>query len=183
VATFVDVRGVQLATIEVGTGGIDTFTETVAQEATYWGGDKGDVTVRYAELPGMPASATVAGLVQKGVRVTTRPRLPGQQGVYKYVGAVGAGFLGKPPQTAAMWSTFLDAVGEGMAVVRDAETLAHVETVVPKEGIPTMPDGSPVMGRVLAYLLAVEAAAQHRASNQQATAGTSMVARIVQANA
>lgn len=183
VATFVDARGVQLALIEVPSGGIDAFTESVAQEVAYWGGDKSNVTVRYAELAGMPSSATVAGLTQKGVRVSTRPRLPGQQGTYKFAGSIGAGYVGKPEQTAALWTAFLTAVGNGMAMIRDAETLAHLETVVEKAGIPTMPDGSPVTGRVLAYLLAVEAASEHRTATHQDVAATSVFARVVRANA
>jgi predicted phage terminase large subunit-like protein len=158
VAVFVDERGRMLSMVEVGTGGVDLFVEEVAMEANYW---TERLAARYAELPGGPASQTVSALARKGIRLSARPPQIGQAA--KFPGQDKAGFTGDKTQTAAVWSAFLAMLSEGLVGVRDGLTLTRLETVVETDGVPRMPDGTPLGGRVLAFLLALELAKSWRA--------------------
>jgi len=157
-AVIVDERGVLLSVVECRSGGVASFAESLAMELHYW---NGEVVAHYAELPGMPAMNTVTELRKLGIQMDGRgPTLSGRswtKGAYRYPGQRGAGFTGDPIETASLWSSFLGALAHGFARCRDAATLALLETVAEENGLPRMPDKSPIRGRALAFLLAVEA--------------------------
>lgn len=145
VAAFVDGRGRLVAMVEVNDGGVDRFVSDLALEALTWTPMSG----RYAEVDGMPFTETVRGLQARRVRVAGDPS--------KWAGDKGAGYRATRDEQARLWAKFLEAVGQGRAVVPDGRTMAALESVVESNGIPRAPDGQPIGGRALAYLLAMQA--------------------------
>jgi len=156
IGVILDMRGTQVAMVEVNDGGIAEFVSVFAEEALYWGVER----VRYAELPGMPASQMARGLSQQGVGMSAHRALPGQR--QRYVGEARSGYTGVREQAAALWASFIGQANRGLTQVRDMETLTRLETIIEDDGIPKMPDGGPVTGRTLAYLLAVSSVADAR---------------------
>ncbi len=156
IGVILDMRGTQVAMVEVNDGGIAEFVSVFAEEALYWGVER----VRYAELPGMPASQVARGLSQQGVGMSAHRALPGQR--QRYVGEARSGYTGVREQAAALWASFIGQANRGLTQVRDMETLTRLETIIEDDGIPKMPDGGPVTGRTLAYLLAVSSVADAR---------------------
>ena len=158
IAVTVDRKGRMVSLVEVSDGGHDAFVSAVGLESDHWAPKE----ARYAEAKGGPAVQVVVALARQRVRIAAWPgksRQPGQP---------GAGWDGKAADTAALWTSFLAMLGEGLVGVRDARTLSHLETVVEEQGQPRMPDGTPIGGRVLALLLALSA--RHTAVMREAPA-------------
>lgn len=145
VAIVCDVRGRMVALVETTDGGHEAFVSAVAMELRYWEARP----VRYAEVG--PAVQVARGLCREGVHMAGR-NLP----VRKAPGEAGAGYRPEnAEETKALWSGFLKALSEGRTGVRDGLTLLKLEMVTEDGGLPRMPDGSALSGRVLAYLLAL----------------------------
>lgn len=161
VAVLVNQRGRMVSLVETGSGGVDGFVSALVPECQYWD----VIEARYAELPAGPAPQTATALARQGVRVAgkpltgaRRPPMPGQ---------AGGGWTGKPAETAALWTAFLEMLDMGLVGVRDGATLSKLETIVEQDGAPRMPDGTPLTGRVLAFLLALSALRDWTAVNTE----------------
>ncbi len=94
-----------------------------------------------------------------GARVSGRARTAGEAS--RRPGEKGAGWGGTPPETSALWNGFLSLMSEDLVGIPDGDTLAALETVVETEGLPKMPDGTAIGGRLLALLLALRGTAEH----------------------